>query len=95
MPTVLWPDASAWLTAQSRSSASIGDWYSSVRPSSAACRCGSPVPPHQTSPRGFCSSALIWAKVSPELFLVIATSIPVALVNSSTITWHHSICGLQ
>jgi len=38
---------------------------------------------------------LIWAKVSPELLRVIATSIPVALVNSSTITWHHSICGLQ
>ncbi len=73
----------------------MGDLYSTVRPSSAACRCGSPVPPHHTSPFGLRASALIWAKVSPELLRVMATWIPVSLENSFTTNWHHSICGLQ
>ena len=46
------------LSGQPLSSAIFGDLYVSVSPSSAACRCGSPVPPHQMSPRGFEASAL-------------------------------------
>ena len=39
----------------------LGDSYWIVRPSSAACICGSPVPPHQMSPRGLLASACTWA----------------------------------
>src|SRR5262245_51923135 len=95
MPTVRYFAALAWLVAHSCSSPSRGDRYSWVRPSSAACRWGSPVPPHHTSPFGLLASALTWAKVSPELLRVIATLMPVALVNSALTSWHDSICGLQ
>ena len=43
-----------------------------------AVKCGSPVPPNQTSPFGLDPSALIFAKVSPLLALVIATFVPVS-----------------
>ncbi|HQX84812.1 MAG TPA: hypothetical protein PKV23_04925, partial [Aestuariivirga sp.] len=36
-----------------------------------------------------------WAKVSPELFRVIATVMPVAFWNSLTMLWHHSSCTEQ
>ena len=56
-----------------------GDLYSIVRSLSAACRCGSPVPPNQTSVFGFAFSAISWASASPEPLSDMLTLMPVAL----------------
>ena len=62
---------------------SIGDLYSSVRPCSAACRCGSPVPPNHRSSLGFAFSAAICANDSPgALQASVATLMPVSFSNS-------------
>jgi hypothetical protein len=51
--------------------------YSSVRSCSAACRCGSPVPPNQTSVFGFAFSAMSCASASPEPLSDMLTRVPV------------------
>jgi hypothetical protein len=53
------------------------------------------VPPNQTSPLGFCASALSCASASPEPFWVIDTLTPVAFWNSLAISVHHSIWSEQ
>ena len=44
---------------------------------------------------GFEASARIWAKVSPEDFRVMLTSMPVASSKLRAINWHQSSCALQ
>jgi hypothetical protein len=60
------------------SSAEVSAPEATVRPSLAAMRCGSPVPPHQTSILGLPASARIWARTSPVDLRTIATSMPVS-----------------
>src|SRR5207237_9830120 len=95
MPTVLYFDCSACLTAHSCSSARFGDLYSSVRPSSAACKCGSPVPAYQTSYLGFAFSAASCAIDSPEPFWVRPTLMPVSFVNCAASASHQGMGTLQ
>ena len=65
------------------------------RPCSAACRCGSPVPPNHRSSFGLARSAAICANDSPEPFSVIATLMPVSFSNSVAARLHHSACTGQ
>src|SRR5437660_7001409 len=95
MPTVRYFDCSACFCAHGCSCGSIGDLYSSSNPCSAACKCGSPVPPNQTSSFGFALSAATCANDSPEPFNVIETLMPVSLSNSVAASAHHSACTGQ
>ena len=70
-------------------------WGGTGDPHLQAWRCGSPVPPHQTSPLGFDFSARIFVKVSPELARVMLTRMPVRFSNSFFINSHHGISVLQ
>src|ERR1700752_1821319 len=95
MPTVRYFDCSACFCAHGWSCASIGDLYSSSNPCSAACKCGSPVPPNQTSSLGLAFSAAICANDSPEPFNVNPTLMPVSFSNSVAASEHHSDCTGQ
>src|SRR2546425_13062239 len=95
MPTVWYFDCSACFTAQSWSCGSTDDLYSSVSPSSAACKCGSPVPAYQTSYFGLAFSAETCAIDSPEPFCVMPTLMPVSFVNCAAIASHQGIGTLQ
>src|SRR6187397_610119 len=95
MPTVLYPDCFACCCAQGCSCASVGERYSIVRSLSAACRCGSPVPPNQTSVFGFAFSAISWASASPEPFSDMLTLMPVDFANTVWIMLHQSACTEQ
>src|SRR5512144_2404837 len=95
MPTVLKPDCSACLRAHGCNSLSSGDRYGAVRSCSAACRCGSPVPPNQTSSFGLAFSAASCAIDSPEPLSVSATLMPVSRWNSVATRLHHSPCTEQ
>src|SRR5258705_6494863 len=95
IPTVRYFDCSACRCAQGCNCANIGDLYSSSNPCSAACRCGSPVPPNQTSSLGLAFSAAICANDSPEPFNVNPTLMPVSFSNSVAASEHHSDCTGQ
>src|SRR6476469_1614429 len=95
MPTVLYPDCFACCSAHGWSCASVGDRYSIVRSLSAACRCGSPVPPNQTSVFGFAFSAISCASASPEPFSDMLTLMPVDFANTVWIMLHQSACTEQ
>src|SRR3954462_13727484 len=95
MPTVRQPDCLACCCAHSCSCGSEGDLYSSVRPCSAACRGGSPVPPNQTSVLGLSFSAVSWARASPEPFICTLTLAPVVRAYTVEIMLHHSACTEQ
>src|SRR5436190_12637633 len=69
--------------------------YASSRPCSAACRYGSPVPPHQRSVFGLAASDAICASASPVGFLVCSTRMPVAFANSRAAASHHGWSVLQ
>src|SRR5438874_6848906 len=95
VPTVRYFDGSACCCAQGCNCGSIGDLYSSSNPVSAACKCGSPVPPNHTSSLGLAFSAAICAKDSPEPFNVRPTLMPVSFSNSAAASEHHSACTGQ
>src|SRR5882724_9195890 len=95
IPTVRYFDCSACRCAQGCNCASTGDLYSSSSPCSAACKCGSPVPPNQTSNLGLAFSAAICANDSPEPFNVNPTLMPVSFSNSVAASEHHSACTGQ
>src|SRR4051795_10538818 len=95
MPTVFQPDCLACCCAHGCSCASVGERYSIVRSLSDACRCGSPVPPNQTSVFGFALSAISCASASPEPLSDMLTLMPVLLANTVWIMLHHSACTEQ
>ena len=95
MPTVRNFACSACCCAQAWSCGSDGDRYSCDSPCSAACRCGSPVPPNQTSVFGLARSALSCASASPEPLSDMLTLMPVVRVNTVWIMLHHSACTEQ
>src|SRR5947209_8489476 len=95
MPTVFQPDWAACCCAHSCNCGSDGDLYSSVRPCSAACRCGSPVPPNHTSVFGLSRSAMSCASASPEPFSDKFTRVPVVRAYTVEIMLHQSACTEQ
>src|SRR5512137_1539506 len=95
MPTVRYFDCCACCCAHACSCGSEALLYSRLRSDSAACRCGSPVPPNQTSVFGFAFSAMICASASPEPLSDMLTLMPVVLANTVWIMLHHSACTEQ
>src|SRR5687767_14339378 len=95
MPTVRYLLCAACCCAQTCSCGSAADLYSSVNPCSAACRCGSPVPPNHTSVLGLARSAINCASASPEPFNDMLTLMPLLLANTVWIMLHHSACTEQ
>jgi hypothetical protein len=61
----------------------------------ACVMCVSALPPNQMSVRGFCASAVIWARISPEDLRVIATRMPVSRWKAAAMASHQSAAGAQ
>src|SRR5262245_42062766 len=95
MPTVRYLLCTACCCAQPCNCDSAGDLYSSDRSCSAACRCGSPVPPNHTSVLGLAFSAINCASASPEPLSDMLILMPVLLANTVWIMLHHSACTEQ
>src|SRR5687767_14641930 len=95
MPTVLYLLCTACCWAQPCSCGRLGLLYSMLRSCSAACSCGSPVPPNQMSVLGLARSATSCASASPEPFSDMLTLIPVVRANTVWIMLHHSACTEQ
>ena len=74
---------------------SVGDLYTSVRPSAAACRCGSPVPAHQTSIFRFARFRADLRVGLARLRRVILVLMPVSASNLFFISSHHRSLRLQ